>query len=75
MKYFPASVRNTKELKFMKLQQRTMIIAGYMTKFEELCNFSMIYQRNPDDNWKCVKLEGGLREGHLVSVGPMKIRD
>ena len=52
-----------------------MSIVEYMAKFKELCKFSMIYQRNPDENWKCVKFEEGLRKDILESVGPMEISD
>ena len=68
-KYFPASVRNAKELEFMRLQQGNMGVSKYAAKFEELCKFSTIYQHNPDEVWKCIKFEGGLREDVLASVG------
>ena len=48
-KYFLMSVRNTKEMEFLRLYQGGMSIAKYTVKFEELCKFSMIYQQNPDD--------------------------
>ena len=35
----------------------------------------MIYQCNPDEAWKCVKFEGGLRKDVLAVVKPMEIRD
>ena len=50
-------------------------MSKYIAKFEELCKFSTIYQRNPDESWKCVKFEGGLRENILAAVGPMEIMD
>ena len=75
-KYFPASVRNAEELEFMSLCQQTMKEDyEYTTKFEELCKFSTIYQGNPDEQWRCVKFEGGLRENILASIGPTEIRD
>ena len=74
-KYFPASIRNAKELEFMSLHKGFMNVAEYTAKFEELCKFSMIYQGNPDERWKCVKFEGGLCQEILASVGPMEIRD
>ena len=45
----------------------------YIAKFEELCNFSTIYQWNPDEVWKCVKFEGSLRKDILATVGPIEI--
>ena len=59
-KYFPASIHNPKELEFMHLRQGNSSISEYIAKFEELCKFSTIYQRNPDEVWKCVKFEDGL---------------
>ena len=50
-------------------------MSEYIAKFEELCKFSIIYQQNPDEVWKYVKFEGGLRENILAIVGPMEIRD
>ena len=67
-KYFPAFVRNAKELEFLQLRQGGRSVLEYIPKFEELCKFSTIYQRNPNEVWKCVKFEGGLREYILASV-------
>ena len=74
-KYFPVSMSNAKELEFMILYQGTMNIIEYTTKFEEVSKFSTIYQRNPDEQWKCIKFEGGLGDDILASVGPMEICD
>ena len=74
-KYFLASIRNAKELEFLQLRQRGNSMSEYIAKFEELCKFSTIYQRNPDEVWKCVKFKGGLKEDILVVMGPMDIRD
>ena len=51
-------MRNAKELEFMSLRQGTMNVVEYTAKFEEPCKFSTIYQGNPDECWKCVKLKG-----------------
>ncbi|XP_027343014.1 uncharacterized protein LOC113855579 [Abrus precatorius] len=75
MKYFRASVRNAKELEFMQLHQENSSISEYIAKFEELCKFSTIYQKNPNEVWKCVKFEGRLQEDILTTIGPMEIRD
>ena len=48
-KYFPISVRNAKELEFMQLCQESKNVLEYIAKFEELCKFSTINQRNPDE--------------------------
>ena len=47
--YFPTTIRNGKELELMQLQQESMSMSEYITKFEELCKFSTIYQHNPDE--------------------------
>ena len=59
----------------MQLCQGNSGVSEYIAKFEELCKFSTIYQRNRDEAWKCAKFEGGLREDILAAVGPMEIRD
>ena len=74
-KYFLASIRNAKELEFMQLCQGGRSVLEYIAKFEQLCKFSTIYQRNLDEAWKCVKFEGGLKEDILAVVGHMEIRD
>ena len=74
-KYFPAFVRNAKELEFIQLRQGNSSIFEYIAKFEELCKFSTIYQWNPDGEWKCIKFESGLREDMLATIGLMEIRD
>ena len=74
-KYFPTSIQNAKELEFMQLRQGSRSVSEYIVKFEELCKFSTIYQRNPDEAWKCVKFEDGLREDILTAMGPMEFID
>ena len=74
-KYFPAFIRNAKELEFIQLQQEGRSMSEYIAMFEELCKFSIIYQRNPDEAQKCVKFKGGLKENILAVVGPIEIKD
>ena len=52
-----------------------MSISEYIAKFEELCKFSTIYQRKPDEGSKYIKSEDGLKEYILPLVGPMEIKD
>ena len=59
----------------MKFQQRSMSVSEYTVKFEEFSKFSTIYQHNLDENWKCIKFQGGLRQDILTSMGPTEIRD
>ena len=74
-KYFPTLMQNAKELEFKQLCQEGRSVSEYITKFEELCKFSTIYQRNPDEMWKSIKFEGGLKEDILAAVGLMEIKD
>ncbi|RYR78549.1 hypothetical protein Ahy_A01g003373 isoform A [Arachis hypogaea] len=55
-KYFPLSVRESKEMEFLQLRQGRMSIAEYTEKFERLCKFSAMYKANPDEN-KCQVIE------------------
>ena len=59
----------------MQLRQGKSSVSKYIAKFEELCKFSTIYQRNSDEAWKYVKFEGGLREDILAAVELMEIRN
>ena len=59
----------------MQLCQESKNVLEYIAKFEELCKFSTINQRNPDEAQKCVKFEGGLREDILTIMGPMEVWD
>ena len=52
-----------------------MSIAKYTSKFEVLCKFSMIYQRNPNEHWKCMKFEGGLKAKILACLALLEIRN
>ena len=70
-KYFPANVKDAKELEFMKLEQGSMSVDAYVAKFDELCRFSAYYKLNPDERLKCTKFEGGLRPELLRAIGPI----
>ncbi|XP_015965316.1 uncharacterized protein LOC107489049 [Arachis duranensis] len=53
-----------------------MTVTEYTSKFEELCRFSRICQRAPEDfvEWKCIKYEGGLRGNIESFIAPMEIQ-
>ncbi|RYQ99821.1 hypothetical protein Ahy_B07g087834 isoform C [Arachis hypogaea] len=74
-KYFPLSVRESKEMEFLQLRQDRMSIAEYTEKFERLCKFSAMYKANPDEKWKCMKYQGGLRAEVLTAIAPLEIRE
>ena len=57
------------------IHQGNSSASEYIDRFEELYKFSTIYQQSPDEAWRCVKFEGGLREDILAAIGPMEIRD
>ena len=63
-----------KELKFMGLTQGGMSVAEYIEKFEEPCKFCAVYQRNPDEHWKCMMYEEGLRVDIIASMALLEIR-
>ncbi|XP_016173387.1 uncharacterized protein LOC107615882 [Arachis ipaensis] len=46
-KYFLNSARQAKELELLQLKQGSMTVAAYTSKFEELCQFSRVYQGAP----------------------------
>ena len=52
-----------------------MSVFEYVAKFKEFCKFSTIYQCNPDENWKYIKFDGGLRKDILASIEPMEIQN
>ena len=72
-KYFPMSARNQKEIEFLQLKQRNMIVGQYVSKFEELSKFSSYLKYNPDEAWKAVKFEYGLRLEIKNGVSTTKI--
>ncbi|XP_072078032.1 uncharacterized protein [Arachis hypogaea] len=74
-KYFPLSVRESKEMEFLQLKQDRMSIAEYTERFERLCKFSAMYKANPDEKWKCMKYQGGLRAEILTAIAPLEIRE
>ncbi|XP_057755289.1 uncharacterized protein LOC130974417 [Arachis stenosperma] len=72
-KYFPLSVRESRDMEFLQLRQDRMSIAEYAEKFERLCKFSKMYKANPDEKWKCMKYQGGLRAEVLTAIAPLEI--
>ncbi|XP_016195712.1 uncharacterized protein LOC107636732 [Arachis ipaensis] len=74
-KYFSLSIRESKEMEFLQLRQDRMSIAEYTEKFERLCKFSAMYKANPNEKWKCMKYQGGLRAEVLTAIAPLEIRE
>ncbi|XP_050909502.1 uncharacterized protein LOC127123316 [Lathyrus oleraceus] len=60
-KYFPADVRNKKEIEFLNLSQGNMSVADYAAKFEELVRFCTHYNVVDAEESKCIKFESGGR--------------
>jgi len=60
-KYFPADLRNKKEVEFLQLKQGSMSVANYANKFEELSRFCPYINAEGAEISKCVKFESGLR--------------
>ncbi|XP_015940123.1 uncharacterized protein LOC107465670 [Arachis duranensis] len=74
-KYFPLSVRESKEMEFLQLRQDRMSIAEYTEKFKRLCKFSAMYKANPDEKWKCMMYQEGLGTEVLTAIAPLEIRE
>ncbi|XP_015949243.1 uncharacterized protein LOC107474159 [Arachis duranensis] len=47
-KYFPQSVREAKEMELLQLEQGSLSVSEYTSKFEELCRFSKACQGAPE---------------------------
>ncbi|XP_050885094.1 uncharacterized protein LOC127088221 [Lathyrus oleraceus] len=60
-KYFPADVRNKKEIEFIELKQGNKSVADYVAKFEELSRFCSYYNGVGAKGSKCIKFKSGLR--------------
>jgi len=61
-KYFPADVRNKKEIEFLELKQENMTIAKYATKFEELSRFCLYINAAEVEVSKYLKFKNDLRQ-------------
>lgn len=73
-KYFPADVRNKKEIEFLELKQGTMSVAAYAAKFEELSRFCPHYNAVEAEHSKCLKFENGLRPEIKQFIGYQQIQ-
>ena len=71
-KYFPETMRAMKTREFENLCQNEMIVAQYVSKYEELMRFApyMI----PDETTKATKLEEGLRAEIKEKVELFKLK-
>ncbi|MED6179295.1 hypothetical protein PIB30_115768, partial [Stylosanthes scabra] len=49
-------------MKLLSFKQDNLSVSDYTRKFEELCRFSSVCQMAPNEEWKCMKYEEGLRE-------------
>ncbi|XP_015949165.1 uncharacterized protein LOC107474094 [Arachis duranensis] len=69
-------MREASELKLMQLKQGFMTVAEYTSKFKKLCKFSRICQGAPEssESWKCIKYQGGLKDGSMTPMAPLEIR-
>lgn len=73
-KYFPADMRNKKEIEFLNLSQGNMSVADYAAKFEELVRFCPHYNAAGAEESKCIKFESGLRPEIKQFIGYQEIR-
>ena len=73
-KYFPADVRNKKEIEFLELKQGSMFVSEYAAKFEELSRFCPYINAAGAEVSKCLKFENGLRPEIKQFIGYQQIR-
>nr|KYP61801.1 Transposon Ty3-G Gag-Pol polyprotein [Cajanus cajan] len=71
-KYFPKSVRHTKEAEFMRLHQGGLSVSGYAMRFEHLARF---YSQAISEAWKCRKFAECLKHELKRVVVPMAITE
>ncbi|XP_050915097.1 uncharacterized protein LOC127130066 [Lathyrus oleraceus] len=60
-KYFLDDVRSNKEINFLDLKQRNMIVFYYAAKFEEFVRFYPHYNGVEVEGLKCIKFKSNLR--------------
>lgn len=51
-----------------------MSVGEYTAKFESLVKYFRLFQSQPDEGWKCMKFENGLRYEIKKAVVPLEIR-
>ncbi|KAF1884418.1 hypothetical protein Lal_00033424 [Lupinus albus] len=74
-KYFPADLKQKKEMEFLKLEQGNMSVGEYAAKFEELARFCPYSELEVDGRSKCSKFESGLRPKLKIMFGHQEIAD
>ena len=74
-KYFPHNVHIQKETKFLQLRQEEMTVVEFVAKFENLARFSHYLKDNPQDDWKAIKFEEGLKPELKSSISILELRD
>jgi len=70
-KYFPDTARQGREVEFLALQQRDMMVQEYVNKFEHLARYS---SQNITEEWRCLKFERGLKHELKKVVTPLRER-
>lgn len=73
-KYFLESVRKAKAVEFLLLKQGGMSVRDYATKFESLAKCSRCCEMLLDENRRCRRFEGGLRQEIKACIIPLRIR-
>lgn len=72
-KYFLEDMHNKKEIEFLELKQRIMIVVKYAAKFGELVKFCQHYNNVAIKGSKCIKFKSGLRSKIMQGIGYQKI--
>ena len=74
-KYVPESVKQEKDIEFLKLEQGNLSVDEYTMKYDGLIPYSRVYQMAPNEEWKCAKYESGLRPDIKSLVANLEIRN
>lgn len=59
--YFLTDIQSKKEIQFLELKERNMIVTEYAGKFKELVKFCQHYNNVAAEKSKCIQFERGLR--------------
>ncbi|KAF1868301.1 hypothetical protein Lal_00000694 [Lupinus albus] len=55
------NLKRKKEIEFLRLEEGSLLVGEYATKFEELARYCPYFEMDTDGRSKCAKFEVGLR--------------
>ncbi|KAF7801226.1 hypothetical protein G2W53_044506 [Senna tora] len=74
-KYYPASVRNQKEIEFMQMKQGNMPFEEFIAKYEESSNFSSYRKHYADEARKAMHVKAALNTTKRNVIAPLDIKN